>query len=683
MIQFALSVLIVARLPFTLGPHAVRQAVAQRPDSSVHSDNNGEDKAERKPANTRTATQAKLIDESRYHLKNLHRVGPRLSFQRVQDLESERQQAFSWFDSLHYGILHAPLIEIFDSDRQNLISFGLLIRPGKHQFEYFGLSSGREIANEKSTYRIIDLRTWLNRNRTTLLIGKSHCFVYLDTPYVDVFTRFLLSRICAKRGWKDLSMSLFMAARSTPEEPYQVSQRALGDGFLVRLKANVAATERENLFRSVMDDRYPYESNVLAAKAYLRTFPDAENDELRQKVERLLNMLQNRRPPDPRTATRKQWIQEWIDELQYYDERSMRGPGFHPFYIKPSPPHLAADHLFAAGFSAVPQLLAALNDLRPTFTEVRRGFSFGAPSTPLLVNEAVLGILAEIRGSGFTSRFGDDDASKSKPDFDAWWEKAKGLTQTKWEENERILSQSRLSRLSPSQALAIIKDQVETTSSEFELSSLLGAAIIYGGRLAEPFLRDTMLHSRDTGLRILAANALIEYDSVASVLQMIHEFQPNAKIDHWEEMLSNDFLVSAEDPSVFPPLIARIRRFEPNRRAEILMRSEEAFSGDYEEWNPSNPRSKPPLVRERVKRGIERLLASELDDTERITQSISIGQNGFSDTRLCNIASFYLAALFPDHGYIYEATEEDSVSERIRAVNLKAWRRVKSQPVPM
>ena len=330
-----------------------------------------------------------------------------------------------------------------------------------------------------------------------------------------------------------------------------------------------------------------------------------------------------------------------------------------------------AHQLARLGYTAVPQLIAALDDT--TYSRsvgYHRNFYFS--HTILTVGDCAEAILERISGREFFARrttssymSKDNEVGSAKKAVEAWWAEAtakgekqmliEGVTAAGQEAPAQagILRQ----RYPDAAAAALIRGAGAATNSWVHAWLVQELTRLDGTNVTD-FLEKEMAGADPLEYRVSAADHLLRRGKTNAVPAMIREWENLPKQDPLDRGLLAHFLAKADSVEAVRALSQGLRERPVSARYRVV-----CALGETNSWD--RPQSSATLA------AVEESLEGALDDLEE-----HIGDFGYGTLyapRICDAAGFFLAKRWPDR-YAFDLSPSLSVRERQRVGCLNVWR---------
>ena len=612
----------------------------------------------------------------------------------AQSKQVEAKRIYQYLDSLNYGFLGKPLVEVTTHQvgGGQTKKFGFLMKPG-NDFQALDLHltdiQTKELRINGSyamvaTYRVLDQKSWPYSYVTRLLpstrqgrageesnIGPAY-------PPQDFAAVAVVARVLASRGDMGTANRLISSV---------VDEFATGDS----LEEQLAKYADRQILDDISNVLVPREDLLQEARNCLRRYPKVEDRKLIEEVfYRVGASIVARRThvkPNSAKASRAQMIAEWIYDLENVYGRPNYNPSQFSVYMTPHETS-SVKNLTSAGLEAVPALIQALDDRRFTFAvgdNMR-----GSPSLiQIRVRDCAAQILSKISGDEIwpsgPQTMDDAAAAAAKRKASWWFASARKHGEVAILERQLLkprpdvaTSLSRLAAIAPKRVIPALR------AANFEDRDLL-AAIAIVDRLPIPeghdFVRKTMVNGKDRGSRLLAASLVSRYDEHAAAAAMLSELDrpiPEPKpfdIDYSENL--DMFLVHSGQERAIRAVTTRLDSqemwFSVGILASLTSPYNPLFYGSLK--FRGNLNSRTPAERAAASGAMEDLCAKKLEDTRS-----TIGGGKFQKEfryvvpRVSDYAALALARLYPSVYHYYEPSSE-AKSEALRVEALNIYRR--------
>ena len=499
---------------------------------------------------------------------------------------------------------------------------------------------------------------------------------------------FAIGRACLEKGLTDTGLALIQAA--TPHKhDNNVKPTLLRDelqqemGDAIALKAEMECGDPSKTWAELLENyenfeaRFPACGKIPYAKesaAILRTMVAEEKAHQAKPVEL--------KTPEERIAEDIYQLRNFQDEIAL------------PLKGRPNP----LGRLVNAGFDAVPQLIAALDDKRFTHSVTKGFYDSYNPPRDIKVGEMALLILEDISGRNFhPDRHSDGKAAKSpREKAQAWWAdvQKKGEKEVLAEivsagGEDGVGSAVKLADQYPADALKPIEAAVAATQNDDFRADYLEAAGKLKGDDLVTFLKTQLDPGNGLYSQVAAAKALNAQgnaDAVPAMIKAWHAVQASlpAKdpgLDHNSEVFRQvagliEFLATSGSTDAIDAM-----RFEmPKAPAYVQL-------GVLREFLPlpapdagiasvfldaiSTNGGIPKLPGGAAGTAVERLLVSTLGDTSKGSATVQIENTFYKNPRVCDVAALVLSQRWP-HKYAFRWTpseaQRDAQIAKLRAL---------------
>ncbi|MBN2498187.1 MAG: hypothetical protein JXR96_26590 [Deltaproteobacteria bacterium] len=389
-------------------------------------------------------------------------------------------------------------------------------------------------------------------------------------------------------------------------------------------------------------------------------------------------------------------IAELVFQLRDQNGQQWSQPGACDVFLDPRGERSPAHQLAAIGYPAVPRLIAALEDGRPTRSVgFHRDFYFS--HYVLTVGDCARAVLERIAGRSFYQRActgcsmtRDGKAADTKAQVEAWWAELRAggeralLVKAAARGDAQSPSQaSRLLRLYPDAALQAVRQGARRAEDAWVRTALVDIAAAVPGDAPIDFLREELDRGPELAARVAAARGLHSRSRPEAAAAMIREWRRVAKSGPGvEELIA--FLAGCGRAEAVRALGEDLR----DRPVGIRLAVVSAFgeSASFSSFSTGQGGGLQPAGRaaglpEDVRVEIEALLVAALDDeTERVGMSGSWDGKSFSDPRICDVAGHVLSKVFAKR-CDFDLSASILVRDRQRIACTNAWLRARGRPL--
>ncbi|HEY1786044.1 MAG TPA: hypothetical protein VGG30_10865 [Pirellulales bacterium] len=528
---------------------------------------------------------------------------------------------------------------------------------------------------------------------------------------------FVLSWACARQGHDALATDLFDCAASFPDEgaAKQAGRRGLED----RVSDQIAHQEMWRAIVAFGDAAISRQQLLDRFQWIIKTFPHSEHFERAKATATLLAMMiveDRNHPAQPATGPewerldRKEQVAELIVQLRDQNTRQLMQPGSCSIFLRPdSDEDTPAHRLAKIGFDAVPQLIDALSDPRPTRSVgYLRDFRFS--HHVLTVGDCAQQILNQIAGRSFFkfNHTGGYMAQDGRIDSVAaaareWYAEVlkKGEKQTLIDgatggDDQSVSQARRLLKKFPDDALPALIAATRAAKIDFNRNQLVGLVHQVPGEPAQEFLLEELRDGPVASTRLVAAKSLQRRGRSEGVAAMIEHWRakhlPDPPCDPGapdpESTDTHDvaiFLVSRGGVDGVKAVASRFADLPVALRLDIV-----SPFGDAPSLNVLRTGSKDDLARlgtaaesndnQELRAAVVKLLITALDDTQP-RKGFAVSWNGasISEPRICDFAGLALnhfdAARFP-----FDLSASLPERDRGRAILKNVWLKEQGKP---
>jgi len=526
---------------------------------------------------------------------------------------------------------------------------------------------------------------------------------------------FVLAWACARQGHDRLATELFDCAASFPDE--QAAKLATRRSLDPRFSDQIAHQEMWRAIVAFGDPAISRQQLLDRFQWIIKNFPNSEHNARAKATAALLTMMivEDRNHTD-RPTTGPEWEKldhkeqtaELIFQLRDQNTRQWGQPGACQIFFWPdSDEDTPAHQLAKIGFDAVPQLIDALSDPRPTRSVgYLRDFWFS--HHVLTVGDCAQQILDEIAGRSFFkfNHTGGYMAQDGRIDSVAeaareWYAEVlkKGEKQTLIDavasgDDQSVAQARRLLEKFPDDALPVLIAATRAAKIDFDRNQLVELVGQVPGEPAQEFLLEELREGPIASARLLAAKALQRRGRPEGVATMLEHWRakhlPDPPRDpggpNPESADTHDvaiFLVSRGGVDGVTAVADRLADLPVSLRLAILqeiaakgnIRTAPKVDGDATA-DPQPPAEKEDATLLRA--ATHKLIIDALDDTEPDKRSFWYSKL-CSDLRVCDFASLALNHLDPER-FPFDVTAPLAERDRSRAILKNVW--LKDQGLP-
>jgi hypothetical protein len=618
----------------------------------------------------------------------------------------ERHAVFAWFDSLGYPSLsHKPFIEITINNENDgkavpeyrQTGYGFLLGECGSSFSALmvDLVQKRFVKSQRqddwkwhTTYRPLDLKSWCSN---WVQQARSHRDATGDIQ--TIFTgagmdrigeTFVLARACEAAGYRRqadilLSYSADLAAHV---------QVGSSPSYLGILEEVVADSAFSYIIRQEEDPSVSAASILALVQNFARRFPSTSSAPEALSLQTIFTQIVDQMRMHAASVHKplaqmqgEERIKELIFQLRDQCGRTMMNPGGCDIFADLRGPESPAGQLVKLGYSAVPDLIAHLDDSSYTRSFETR-YRLSQEPAPLRVGDVACAILQKIASRRFdyhgTSAYIGmaKMVAESRPLVTAWWASIsrKGERRTLIEAVEEGDDNSRgaadlLVQRYPADALGAIRVGLSHATDPDERINLIWALNPVKDAAVTPLLQQQMRTATEPEVRYRAMQSLIDRDNEEALTLAIKDWeQPpaNATETYLRNILIETF-TSCRDIRGLKELAGSFSRLPVDQRADIVNALHRTDA------TPAAHEDSPPAVmaaKATYDRLVERMLAQALLDTE-VREGMSIGD--LHDPRICELAAVQLAELWPSR-YHFANSSSRLVLDTQRMKLYNVWR---------
>jgi hypothetical protein len=644
-------------------------------------------------------------------------------------LTDEETQAFQWFDTLGFPKLEGTQwVRVASGQwsqrpnrpRENSYFNTFLLKVDGNRFSVFSVDgsvatftgSGDAVsAYQRVGYEPRDLeadaKTYLETLRHPPTDEREWIWQRFGERISQRAEAFIMARGCAAHDLNELAHDLCAQAEAMPD-------RRGGDKdvpFIKRLSNDFAYSAIWKAFLDFGDPKIARSQLLTTFRDFVAHFPDCEYAARARETVEILERMTAEDQAHAKVATRPadqtlmhDRIAELIFQLRDQHGRQWSQPGACDIFLDERGEKSPASQLVAIGLDAVPQLIDALNDDRCTRSVgYHRNFYFS--HFVLRVGDCAEAILSRIACRPFWisrttsgAMLKDGQLEDTRRQVRHWWEDVQRegeravLVDAVAAGDEKASEQAgRLVEKYPDAALEAIAQGVAKTQSEYLRVELVEFAGQLKGDSALPFLKTQLAQGASIDVRVAAAGALRARGDAEALPAMIGEWRRQCEGVKGDDAGAPgslvQFLMSSDDPIAIHALKDGIHVWSVSSRLEIVQslgepeNSMAMASGSGLGLNGARP---PAAPKPATLDAIEDLLIAQLSDTEeRGGMTGSIGDDAFTDPRICDMAAHSLAARWKER-YTFKFSAPQSQRDRQRVIIENTWRtRHNLQPIPV
>lgn len=357
-----------------------------------------------------------------------------------------------------------------------------------------------------------------------------------------------------------------------------------------------------------------------------------------------------------------------------------------------------AGKLAEIGMEAVPQLIKAIDDQRPT-----RASGSGIPlwqrSSVLDVGDCAIQILQRLSNRSFTdnnlSRSPDAARTQIKANAQGWWKEVQDGTEadtldrkiSAGEEGEPNLA-ARLIKIDPARAVAAMERGMNKTEKPWSAKWLLTPLSTIDSDAARQLIFRQVTEGRFLSVRIQAAQLVWQAPTRADGTPlfsaeeqrrareaMLAEWRrfppPKERLEPFDgyELAEALGSLATKTPELLEAVATDLEKQSPNIRVKLMETLAERTRG------PANP-PKPPM--DAI---LEKFLVGQLEDTAFSTKARfeRAGKAYCEGARVTEYAAAQLARLWPErYHFTWDASGDEMETARLACLN--AWRASQKQP---
>jgi len=655
----------------------------------------------------------------------------------------DQQQTFRWFGTLGYpDVAKAKLVMVTKGQRvpngatapHTSCELGFLLSEEGNRFTVLSLTlqtmqytkapeppkgEHHQLAGDGAWFEPIDLvkvaTAMLNESRSADQLPEINqvARLFFRSPIPESLRLFILAWACSRQGQEQLAKSLFERAKQIPEHgpAERRPKRQLGD----RISEELAKIEMWEAMIAFSDPNVSRQALLDHLIAIRKRFPECPYIDRARETANLLTLMivEDRnhttvKPGDPawEKLEAKEQIAELIFQLRDQNSDQMFTDGPISISFGSRKHQTPADLLAAFGPQAVPQLLDALSDPRPSR-------SVGAVRTyffshhVLTVGECACEILERIANRSFymrksTSGYMSSDGQTQAVEAAArqWYADfvAKGEKQT------LVDATVAGDRNSPPQATVLVKKYPDAALPALiagaraakERHVRAGLVHLIGelpGEEPQAFVLAELKASPFVSGRLHAAEILHRQGRPEAVPAMIERWKhPDLMIAvAFDSGPSDDlpgvasFLAGCGRPEAIQALAESYWRQNANMRATIVTAFcyRYAAAHDAEGAGNSDDELKQPAARasdgSALLAATVELLMIAIDDTEAWQGAIWLTQQALSKPRICDLAGYALGCLDPER-FSFNPYASLPERDRARLVLKNVWLKEQGKP---
>ena len=519
------------------------------------------------------------------------------------------------------------------------------------------------MAGVQATSRPLDFRKFLDNERDTCMFASDMSPWLID--------QFLFACEADLHGWPDLGEFFYkhstqMGNPADPEDPHsipaQLAALLLSHTKVLYANPGVSRAQLMARLRSIQD-RFPWTAAAKEAAGMSEILQSmADEDATRNPLT----------PAQVSMLPREDQVKELIWQLRDQDGLGEPDGPTDLFQTHAPAGPSPAERLAAMGMVAVPPLLEALDDTRPTRT-VGGGLRYPQPVTE--IRDAAIAILDRIAGRSFEFPISEQD-----PITEAEWATRISAANGWWSDVQRLgeeqvlLSEvwsarypeaaDRLAKLYPQDALAAIKSCYQLSSND-QIQDLLVEAV---GLLHSPdayeFSKKQMLQGSTISVRLAAALNVWHSEPLFAARCMLEEWRKLAPAARRIDLTA--FLLQSGDAHCVTQVAAGISREPVDLRQSAVWSLGDSFADNLQ--SPSAYKTGSSYAT-----ACEDFLAGRLKDAEEVQGGlVDIGHHTLSPPRACDLACCIMSSLWP--GKYTCVPEARRVRDNCCLTALRIWR---------
>ena len=402
--------------------------------------------------------------------------------------------------------------------------------------------------------------------------------------------------------------------------------------------------------------------------------------------------------------TGEQWSMPGSCDIFTHDQGVSRWRSFPPDAVaaKPKPATTPAGKLFQIGLDAVPQLIDAIDDRRPT-RAVGIQKSSEQWSNVLVVGDCAFQILQRLsRRSFYAENMSSDTATaraQMKRNVEAWWKEASAGREAEMLDREisaggekQIVGNliERLAQIAPERIFGAVERGLAHAGDFWNADSLLQTLSTVDSEPARALMRKTATEGRFLMARMTAARLINQSggfpngkrqpaysadDRRAAREAMVREWKAfpasDARPDSYDggELAKLLASMTANDASMYAAIAAEMPRHSANLRATFITSLSDRFPG--EKYRPQ-PSEAPEM---------ESYLAKQLEDVAfapdaHFNKNAEVWNHG---ARVAEFAAHLMQRLWPErYAFTWDASAAEIEDARLACLN--AWRATQKLP---
>lgn len=613
---------------------------------------------------------------------------------------------FAWFDSLGYPDVSACMYvhvatgrwsKSGNNEPVNSYQDGFLLQDKDGAYTIFTPSLETETFIktaagvkdfERVEYTVIDLEK-AARQRLAEAAAQAKEGKRFGERLGEQAEMFAVARFCASKGHAQLAHDLLIAARALPQrqqsDPPNRSFRQL-------VADEIATAQMWQGILAFEDTKIPRKDLLTTFKRIAANFPESKHaSRARETVEILEKMVaeddawamkaiqkQQNLSDDQRTA-------DLIFLLRDQNGHQWSQPGSCDIFDDARGKESPAQRLVAMGFSAVPALIEAVDDVRFTRSvDYHRDFYFS--HHVLRIGDCVLAILQRIANRSFynftytnAAMVKDHDGATTKENIKAWWAdfQAKGERSMLVEATEAgdVQQADALCRKFPADAAAAITAGLNKTSSAWQRAELIEKLADLDSDAAWKVVLRELHGGPSLRTRVAAAAKLLQHGRSEGIPVMCDLWTklPAVRSTHERDencLLLVPFLVGCGRADAIRVLGENLA----NRPVDVKYEVISAFKAEPDPLFPA-ARAQPLKPSDpNFLAAVEEVLVAALADTEeREGMSASWGSVYFEDPRICDVAGYILGQRYQDR-YLFDASATLAKRDEQRLVLQNIWR---------
>ncbi|HEY3779656.1 MAG TPA: hypothetical protein VGL56_01135 [Fimbriimonadaceae bacterium] len=474
---------------------------------------------------------------------------------------AERDALYAWFDSLGMNevtkgqFIRLETWNVDQGKKQNVRDEnGFTLTPTAKQFNLRDVSLRTEVVGyegQEQEHHPVDLETFAK----TILDTYIPQFLGQDaTPdqiiASDSYELFVLSLALEARGDKNLADKLY--ARSHTLKP------KYGDGYGMSyseyIKGQIAEIVQPDLEEEVGDPKVTWIQALADIDAFDTHFPKTDSADALAKLRKSVAVVVEERkthpiltPEEIKKLPVENQVRELIFQLPDQSDYYYISAPYMGLPNQQKEDKTPAGLLLKIGYPAVPQLIDALTDTRPTKSQYGEnsgglsGWNMARGSPPQQVNGVVQRILERLSGRTFQSQYSGMELTPAQVaaiqnNARTWWAEVKGksekdalIEQIQTDTPQNVNSEcQRLAEIYPQDAAGPIEAAIKNPKNAQYRTGLLSIISYDKIPVSKEFRWDQMLHGDTLYVRLAALSLNLNSEKTETLDWLVSECKRTA-----------------------------------------------------------------------------------------------------------------------------------------------------------